>query len=129
MRILTREQVITLHQKLLNQSGGGTGIRDLNILDSAIVQPKMSYDGQYLYPTLIDKVSALGFSLISNHPFIDGNKRIGHAVIEVTLLMNGYEITADVNEQEKVILAVASSTMDRIEFNNWLKQNIVTFSE
>jgi death-on-curing protein len=57
----------------------------------------MSYTGQELYPTLIEKVAALGFSLINNHPFVDGNKRIGHATMEVTLLMNSFEIQADVD--------------------------------
>jgi death-on-curing protein len=86
----------------------------------------MSYAGQDLYPTLIEKVAALGFSLINNHPFIDGNKRIGHAVIEVTLLMNGYEIQADVDIQETIILAVASSDMNRESFLEWLQKHIVS---
>ena len=78
-----------------------------------------------IYPSLIEKVSALGFSLINNHPFIDGNKRIGHAAIEVTLLMNGYEIKADVDTQEAVILAVAASEMNRESFLEWLKMHVV----
>lgn len=71
-----------------------------------------------LYPTLIEKekVAALGFSLINNHPFVDGNKRIGHAALEVILLMNGYEIKADVDSQEAVIVAVAASKMNRQDF-------------
>ena len=71
-------------------------------------------------------MAALGFSVINNHPFIDGNKRIGHAVIEVTLLMNGYEIQADVDIQETIILAVASSDMNRESFLEWLQKHIVS---
>ncbi|NOQ63347.1 MAG: type II toxin-antitoxin system death-on-curing family toxin [Methyloprofundus sp.] len=124
MRLLTIEQVVLLHQRLLQQSGGGQGIRDMGILESAIAQPNMSYESELLYPTLIDKVAALGFSLINNHPFIDGNKRIGHAAIEVTLLMNGFEITVNVDEQESIILSIASGKMDRMELNQWLQQYV-----
>jgi len=125
IQLLTLEQVLKLHQRIIEQSGGGIGIRDKGILESALAQPEMSYGGQDLYPTLIEKVSALGFSLINNHPFVDGNKRIGHAAIEVTLLMNGYEIQADVNMQEAVILAVAASKMDRETFLKWLQKHVV----
>lgn len=125
MQLLTLEQVLKLHQRIIEQSGGGIGIRDKGILESALAQPEMSYGGQDLYLTLIEKVSALGFSLINNHPFIDGNKRIGHAAIEVTLLMNGYEIKADVDTQEAVILAVAASEMNRESFLEWLKMHVV----
>lgn len=85
----------------------------------------MSYADHELYPTLIEKVAALGFSLINNHPSMDGNKRIGHAALEVTLLMNGYEIQADVDSQEAVILAVAASKMNRQDFLDWLKEHVV----
>jgi death-on-curing protein len=87
----------------------------------------MTYGGQELYPTLIEKVAALGFSLINNHPFVDGNKRIGHVAIEVTLLMNGYEIQAEVDTQETVILAVAASEMSRESFLEWLQNHVVLF--
>jgi len=125
MVLLTQSQVLTLHQRIIAQSGGADGVRDVGALESAIAQPEMSYDEQDLYPTLIDKVSALGFSLINNHPFVDGNKRIGHAAIEVTLLMNGYEIKASVDAQETTILAVAAGEMDRADFLLWLQQHVV----
>ncbi len=124
MQLLTLEQVLTLHQQIIEQSGGATGIRDRGILESALAQPYISYDGQDLYPTLIEKVAALGFSLINNHPFVDGNKRIGHAAIEVMLLMNGYEIQADVDTQETVILSMAASEMSRESFLKWLQRHV-----
>lgn len=68
----------------------------------------------------------MDFSLINNHPFVDGNKRIGHAAIEVTLLMNGYEIQANVENQEKIILAMAASEMNREAFLEWLQKHIVS---
>ncbi|MCK5720160.1 MAG: type II toxin-antitoxin system death-on-curing family toxin [Thiomargarita sp.] len=124
MRLLTLEQILILHQRIIEQSGGSMGIRDQSMLESAVAQPYMSYGGHDLYPTLIEKVAALGFSLIKNHPFVDGNKRIGHAAIEVTLLMNGYEIQADIDVQESVILAVAASKIGRESFLEWLRVHV-----
>jgi len=125
IRLLTLEQVLLLHKRIIEQSGGSTGIRNQGLLESALAQPCVSYAGQELYPSLIEKVTALGFSLINNHPFVDGNKRIGHAAIEVILLMNGYEIQADVDTQEAVILAVAASKMNRESFLEWLQRDVV----
>ncbi|WP_340121794.1 type II toxin-antitoxin system death-on-curing family toxin [Methylobacter svalbardensis] len=125
MQLLTLEQVLKLHKRVIEQSGGAMGVRNQEGLESALAQPRMSYANQELYPTLIEKVAALGFSLINNHPFVDGNKRIGHAALEVTLLMNGYEIQADVDSQEAVILAVAASKMDRQDFLEWLQDHVV----
>lgn len=85
----------------------------------------MSFGGESLYPTIAEKASALGPSLIQNHCFVDGNKRLGHAAIEVFLVLNGYEIEASVDEQEQIILSVASGQMDRAAFSKWLRQHIV----
>ena len=79
------------------------GVRDLNALDSALAQPRMTFGGADLYPTVVEKAAALGFSLVMNHPFVDGNKRIGHAAMETFLVLNGYEIIASADEQERVV--------------------------
>ncbi len=125
MQLLTLDQLIKLHKRVIEQSGGAIGIRNQEGLESALAQPRMTYADHELYPTLVEKVAALGFSLINNHPFVDGNKRIGHAALEVTLLMNGYEIQADVDSQEAVILAVAASKMNRQDFLDWLQEHVV----
>ncbi len=125
MQLLTLEQILKLHKRIIEQSGGAMGIRNQEGLESAVAQPRMSYADQELYPTLREKVAALGFSLINNHPFVDGNKRIGHAALEVTLLMNGYEIQADVDSQEAVILAMAASKINRQDFLEWLQDHVV----
>jgi death-on-curing protein len=101
------------------------GVRDRSGLESALAQPKMTFGGEDLYPSLGDKAAALGYSLISNHPFVDGNKRIGHAVMEVFLVLNGFEIEASTDEQEAVILEVAAGKRDRGAFNSWLKERII----
>ena len=74
----------------------------------------------YLYPSLAEKAAALGFALIQGHPFIDGNKRIGHAAIEVFLVLNGFELLESVDEQEQTILAVASGALGREALVQWL---------
>ena len=129
MRFLSLDEVLTLHEKVLERSGGSSGVRDQNALESAVAQPQMSFGGKDLYPTLADKASAMSFSLINNHPFVDGNKRIGHAAAEVFLLLNGYEIDADVDEQERVVLAVAAGEMARDEWTIWMRAHLVEFQK
>ena len=124
---LALSQILLIHQRLLQQSGGTPGLRDLAALESAVAQPKMTFDEKDLYPALSDKAAALGFSLIKNHPFIDGNKRICHAAIEVFLVLNGYEIDASVADQEKVIIQLATGKMERAELVHWLKDHMVRF--
>jgi death-on-curing protein len=85
----------------------------------------MTFNGEELYPTITEKASALGFSLIQNHPFVDGNKRAGHAAMESFLMLNGREISASVDEQVEIILGVASGNIDRTDFTEWLKNRIV----
>jgi death on curing protein len=121
VRYLTLEEVLELHRRLIAQSGGAMGIRDQGALESAVAQPRMSFGGEDLYPGLAEKGSALGFSLIKNHPFVDGNKRIGHAAMETFLVLNGQEIAASVDEQEKIILEVAAGKLDRNSFMEWLR--------
>jgi death-on-curing protein len=85
----------------------------------------MSFGGNDLNPTIATKAAAIGHLLIQNHPFVDGNKQEGHAAMEVFLVVNGYEIEASVDEQEQVILAVASNKMDRSELSEWLRRNMI----
>ncbi len=84
----------------------------------------MTFGDTELYASLTEKAAALAFSLIQNHPFVDGNKRIGHAAMEVTLLLNGFEIQADVDEQEQLILGVASSEISRSELTRRLGEHL-----
>lgn len=126
MRYLTVGDVVEIYERIVAQTGGAVGIRDRGALESAVGQPRMAFGGQALYPTLVEKASALGFSLISNHPFVDGNKRLGHAAMEVFLVLNGAEIDAPVDEQEAVVLRVAAGRMSREELAAWLRTHVVT---
>jgi death-on-curing protein len=85
----------------------------------------MTFSGEDLYPTIIEKAAALGFSLIRNHPFVDGNKRTGHAAMEVFLFLNGLEIDASVDEQEQIILQLAAGELERKSFTDWLRAHVV----
>jgi death on curing protein len=125
-RYLKLLEVLELHRQVILQSGGASGLRDLGLLESAIAQPLMTFGGEDLYPSLAEKACALGFSLIMNHPFADGNKRIGHAAMEVFLILNGMEISASVDEQEHIVLAIASGEKGREAFLEWLQEYIVT---
>jgi death-on-curing protein len=85
MRFLTLIEVLELHRRVLEQFGGALGIRDVGLLESAIAQPRMTFGEEDLYPSLLEKAAAIGFSIIMNHPFVDGNKRTGHAVVRSPL--------------------------------------------
>jgi death-on-curing protein len=124
IRYLALEEVLELHRLALDQSGGLAGVRDLGGLDSALAQPQMTFGGQELYPSLADKAAALGFSLVCNHPFVDGNKRVGHAAMETFLVLNGYELAAGVDEQEHLILQLAAGSLKREEFTAWVKAHL-----
>jgi len=123
MRSLTLMEVLELHRRVIEQSGGASGIRDLGLLQSAIAQTRMTFGGEDLYPSLLEKAAALGFSIIMNHPFLDGNKRTGHAATETFLVLNGLEINAPVDEQEHVVLAITSGELGREAFVEWLQLN------
>jgi death on curing protein len=125
MRFLTLIEVLELHRRVIEQSGGAFGIRNIGLLESAIAQPQMTFGGEDLYPSLLEKAGALGFSIIMNHPFVDGNKRTGHAATETFLVLNGMEINTSVDEQERAILAIASGELGREAFVEWLQRNTI----
>lgn len=120
MLYLTLAQLLTIHARIMAQSGGASGVRDLGALESSVAQPRMTFQQQALYVSLADKAAALAHSIIQNHPFVDGNKRTGHAAMEVFLILNGFEIRASIDEQEEIILAVASGNVSRSNLAEWL---------
>ena len=129
MKYLTLLQVLELYREIISQSGGTFGIRDIALLESALAQPRATFEGKDLYATVSEKASALAFSLSKNHPFLDGNKRISHAAMAVFLLLNGYDIDSTIDEQERVFLDLANGQVTRDELTVWLNQNIVPKSK
>lgn len=125
MRYLTLSEVLTLHERIIEQTGGSPGVRDLGPLEAALAQPRQTFVGKELYASVATKAAILCFSLIQSHPFVDGNKRIGHAAMETFLWLNGREIRAAIDEQEQVILNVASGRMALPEFTRWLESRVV----
>ena len=127
MRSLTISEVLETYQRVMRQSGGLVGIRDFGALESSIAQPFMTFGGNELYPSLVEKAAVLGFSIIQNHPFADGNKRTGHAVMAAFLILNGFRIEASTDEQFDIILAVASGNLSRESFTEWLLSHTTLF--
>ena len=124
MRYLTLGEVVEVHRRLLQASGGAPGIRDPGALDSAVAQPKATLGGVDLYPTVAEKAAALCFSLVQNHPFVDGNKRVGHAAMETFLVLNGAELDAPVDDQERLMLDLAAGRIDRMHLADWLRHHL-----
>ena len=121
MRSLSVDDVLYIHRRVVAQSGGSHGLRDRGALESSVAQPFQSYGGVELYPTIVEKASALAFFLASNHPFVDGNKRVAHAALAVCLRLNGFVLRASVDEQEAVMLRLASGEMRREELAEWVQ--------
>ena len=124
MRYLTLGEVVALHRAILDVSGGAPGIRHLGGLESALAQPRASFGGAELHQSLAAKVAALGFSLALNHPFVDGNKRVAHAAMEAMLMLNGLELAAPVDEQERVMLDLAAGLLTREQLTTWVEAHI-----
>ena len=124
MRYLTLGEVVALHRGVIQATGGAAGIRDLGALESAVAQPRATFGGEDLYPGVIEKAAALAFSLVMGHPFVDGNKRTGHAAMETFLILNGSELDAPVNEQERTMLDLAAGRLPRASFVDWIRTHV-----
>lgn len=120
---LTKEQVVSIHSSLIKASGGTDGIRDEGLLESALESPFQTFDGHDLYPSIIQKAARIGYSLVSNHPFIDGNKRIGIHIMLVFLAINGIDISCTQEDLIKIGLSLADDTMTFEELSVWLSSH------
>ena len=117
----SREKVLLLHQLLGQATGGSVGVRDEGLLDSALESAFAGFDGQEFYPTKEEKAARLGFALISNHAFVDGNKRIGIYVMLTFLEMNGIRLLCTDDELVKIGLGVADGSMGYDELLEWIR--------
>ena len=125
MRYLTVLEVLELHRRAVAQTGGDPAVRDLGALEAAVAQPRQTFGGVDLYPTVVDKAAALGFFLVSNHPFVDGNKRTGYVALLLMLRWHAWEIAADIDEQERIVLQLAAGELDRETFTAWVRDHVV----
>lgn len=120
---ITLDEVLAIHDDMVERYGGSFGIRDLGLIQSAIARPQATFGGEDLYPTIIDKASALFHSLIFNHAFADGNKRTSLTSTARFLHLNGYELNADNQELIDFPLRVENRHLDIEEISEWLRKH------
>lgn len=120
---LTVEQVLFIHMRLIVETGGSPGLRDLALLESAVARPQATFGGEDLYPDHFTKAAALLDSLVRNHPFVDGNKRVGIAAAGLFLRRNGRRLTASNAELEQFTLQAARSELTVEDIAVWLRSH------
>jgi len=123
MKYPSYEALLKIHKQQILQFGGDYGIRDENLLKSAHQQPLQTYGGQELYPTILEKSATLGFGIVKNHPFVDGNKRTGAAAMILLLELNGYSFQVTNDELANTILNLAGDRITKDELTDWLKSH------
>lgn len=119
------EQVTRIHSSLIAKTGGLDGIRDKNLLDSALKVPFQTFDGKDLYPDILDKATQLCFSLINNHPFSDGNKRIGIHLTLLFLKINNVQLNYVQQELIDLGFGIASSKLQKNDIRKWFENHVV----
>ncbi len=118
----SKEKVLLLHELIAKETGGDVGIRDMGLLESALESAYQTFDGRELFPTKEEKAAKLGFSLISNHAFVDGNKRIGMYVMLAFLEINGIHISPSDNDVIELGLSVARGAAKYENVLEWIKR-------
>ena len=124
MKFLTRDQIIMLHDALINEFGGIHGLRDEGMLDSALNAPFQSYGELELFPSIVDKAARLCYGLIHNHPFLDGNKRIGTMAMLIYLDQNNLTLHCEEDELTQIILHIADGSVDNQQLSIWLLKHL-----
>lgn len=110
---LTLDEILQIHEDQISRYGGTLGVRDIGLLQSAVAMPMGQFDGVYLHPDLYSMGAAYLFHITSNHPFLDGNKRVGIVSAIVFLILNGIEVTAEETALEEMVLSVARSELEK----------------
>jgi len=122
--MITVKQAIKIHRILIDRYGGLNGIRDSNLLESALLRPYQTFDRKELYKTSIQKAAALIESLITNHPFFDGNKRFGYVAMRLLLIEEGLDIKATEDEKYDFVLAIAQGSLKFPEICLWINDKM-----
>jgi len=124
MKKITVQQVLLIHQEMLDRFGGLTGIRDEKLLDSAMEAPFQTFDGADLFPATIEKIARMAYGIVKNHPFFDGNKRTGTALIPLLLKLNDIEAWFSDNELVQIGTELADGTMDTDKLTTVIKGKV-----
>ena len=122
---ITRSLALAIHDRQLAEHGGGSGVRDEGLLESALARPQQRYTYGDPPPDLADLAASLAFGLARNHPFVDGNKRTAHVAYRVFILLNGAELVADEEEKYVAMLRLAEGSLDEAAFAEWLRPRIL----
>lgn len=117
---ISAEDILLIHSRVIEGSGGLDGLRDRNGLEAAVFAPMQTFDGQELYPSDIEKIARLGFGLASNHAFVDGNKRISAMMTQLLLKWNGYDLTLHTGELADMFIAIADGTAKGKDLLDWV---------
>ena len=123
MILLTIDEIIELHGKLVAKTGGSDGLRDFGLLESAVYSAQMSFGDEEVYPTVMEKAARLMYAIVSNHAFVDGNKRIGVFVMLMTLRLNGIGLQYTQSELIELGLSVAAGKLKYEDILNWLQSH------
>ena len=121
---ITAEDIIALHSRVIEKSGGLDGLRDRDILEWAISAPLQSFGGKELFPTNLEKISRIGFGLAANHAFLDGNKRIGAMVVQLLLKWNGYTLHLRQGELADMFIAIADGSAKGEDLLRWIERHL-----
>ena len=121
---ISAEDVILIHSRVIEGSGGLDGLRDRDGLEAAVSAPMQTFDGKELYPTDLEKIARLGFGLASNHAFVDGNKRIGAMMTQLLLKWNGYDLTLHTGELADMFIAIADGTAKEKDLLDWITRHL-----
>lgn len=122
--IFSIEEVLAIHQVLIDEFGGAMGIRDQSLLEAALYRPLQTFDRKELYPTPIEKAAAILESIVVNHPFVDGNKRTGYVLMRMILLEAGLDINASQEEKYDLVIGVAKGDLDHLRIAQWISEKI-----
>lgn len=123
MEMIALEEIIIFHEKIIEKTGGSQGIRDIGLIESAINRPFQTYDGIELYPEIESKISAITYSLINNHGFVDGNKRIGVSVMLLLLRLNDIKIEYKQEELVDLGIKIAENKCKEEDIKKWIESH------
>ncbi|MCD8740214.1 type II toxin-antitoxin system death-on-curing family toxin [Mucilaginibacter roseus] len=121
--MISFQSAVRIHNKLIDEFGGSKGVREDNLLESALSRPFATFDGIDLYPAATDKAAAIFESLIINHPFMDGNKRIAYVMMEILLRFDGLYLPVSQNEKYQFVINASTGEIRFEEIKNWIEAN------
>jgi death on curing protein len=122
--MITISKTLELHNRLIDDFGGSKGVRDIGLLEAAITRPFQTFGGEDLYNSPIEKAAAIIESVVKNHPFIDGNKRTGYALMNIILWHHGLSIQESVEKEYNFVIAIAEGRYDFEDIKTWIESHV-----